>query len=94
MINLVKKGLEQILRDIDSDSCNMSESDISEVIDLINKINTRSTFLNRTEAAEYLHMSQRTFDRQVHDGYIPKGEHHRGDKQLTWRKSDLEKLAK
>lgn len=93
MIHLLKKGLEQILSDIDSGNCNMTEKDMSDVMDMFNRINARNALLNRTEAAEYLQMSQRTFDRNVHDGIIPKGQHHRGDKQLTWRKSDLDKLV-
>lgn len=91
MIHLFKKGLEQILKDIDSGSCNMSESDISEALDLFNRINARSHLMTKYEACELLNISRSTFDRRVSDGTYPKGVSKQGSKELFWRECDLVK---
>lgn len=92
MLEIIRKGLYQVLEDIDAGNSSMSEEEMEKVVEFLGMINDRTHLLNRTEAAEYMHMSQRTFDRYVHDGMIPKGMHHRGDKQLTWRKSELDNV--
>lgn len=92
MLQLIKKVLLQIVKDIDDGNCNMSEAEMQSVITMLQNMNNRMKLYNRTEAAEYLHISQRTFDRYVHDGIIPKGKHHRGDKQISWTASELDQV--
>lgn len=92
MIHAIRNILAQLIDDLDAGNTYLSESEMMDIMDLFNRLNNRNTMMNRTEAAEYLHMSQRSFDRYVHDGVIPKGEHHRGDKQILWRRADLDKV--
>ena len=92
MLDIIKKALLQIVQDIDDGNCNMSDADMQSAIMMLQSMNNRTKLLNRTEAAEYLHISQRTFDRHVHDGIIPKGKHTRGDKQITWTTTELDKV--
>ena len=82
----------QIIDDIDTGNCRMSADDTAHAIEFLQSLNARTIRLNRTEAAEHLHLSQRTFDRYVQQGLIPPGQHHRGDRQKTWSAADLDKL--
>lgn len=90
MLQIIKKALQQIIDDIDAGNTSMSEAELIEAVQFLQRLNSRTQFLNRTQAAEYLHLSQRTFDRYVHDGIIPHGRHARGDKQIFWLASDLD----
>ena len=40
--------------------------------------------MNKQEAADYLNMSTRTFDRYIERGELPQGVHVRGSKNLIW----------
>lgn len=92
MLEVLKRHLLRIVDDIDSGNCNLSEEELEQTITLLQQFNTRTQYLNRTQAAEHLHLSQRTFDRYVHDGIIPPGQHRRGDKQLFWSAADLDQV--
>lgn len=92
LLAILKKHLLQVVDDIDSGNCSMSEAELEQAICYLQQFNSRDRRLNRTEAAEHLHLSQRTFDRYVQEGRIPPGEHHRGDRQKTWSASSLDKL--
>lgn len=43
--------------------------------------------LSKAQACDYLKVSRSTFDQMIRNGLIPKGEKHRGLKELTWKKS-------
>lgn len=69
---------------IETNTCGMSNE---EILQLASSIMHQE--LNKNEAAEFLNMSTRTFDRRVESGELPKGVHQSGSKQLIWYKDEL-----
>lgn len=45
--------------------------------------------VNKTQAADFFHISTRTFDRKICDGEIPVGKKDIGSNQLYWYKDEL-----
>jgi excisionase family DNA binding protein len=45
--------------------------------------------MNKQQAADYLNISTRTFDRYIESGKLPQGIHVRGSKNLIWYKDEL-----
>ena len=89
MIQLIKKGLEQIVNDIDSGNSNMSEDEQLKFVELLQKISNQE--LSKTEAADYIGVSTSIFRNYVDKGLIPKGTKSRGVTALFWKKYDLNK---
>ena len=89
MLQIIKKLLQQIIDDIDSNNSNISEKQQFEVIQFIQKINTKE--LSKLEAAEYIGVSRASFDNYIRKGLIPKGHKRPGFKELSWNKFDLDK---
>lgn len=85
----LKTILSQYLREtadkLDEDSCNMSREEQEQLFSLI-----AHQELNKTEAAELLGMSTRTFDRKISEGELPAGQHIRGSKSLVWYRDEIE----
>ena len=46
--------------------------------------------MSKTQAADYIGVSRATFDNYVRVGFIPKGVHIEGFKELRWYKCDLD----
>lgn len=84
----LKKIIAQYLRDsaekIEKDSCGMTDAEINQLAQQI-----MHQEMNKTEAAEFLNMSIRNFDRKIENGEIPPGQHIRGSKSLIWYKDEL-----
>ena len=89
MIQLIKKGLEQIVNDIDSGNSNMSEDEQLKFVNLLQKISNQELF--KTEAADYIGVSTSIFRNYVDKGLIPKGTKSRRVTALFWKKYDLNK---
>ena len=83
-MNILTKYLRELADKIDSGECALTEE---EKLDLLSQI--AHTKINKTEAADMLHMSTRNFDRKIKDGEIPAGIHERGSKQLIWYKDEI-----
>ena len=92
MIQLIEKGLEQILNNIKAGTSIISEQEQLELINFLTKINAEE--LSKTESAHYINVSKSTFDNYVKKGLIPEGTKRSGFKELSWKKSDLEKFLK
>lgn len=45
--------------------------------------------MNKQQAADYLNISTRTFDRYIESGKLPQSIHVRGSKNLIWYKDEL-----
>lgn len=90
LINLIKQTLRQLLNDLDSGNTNISESEQEEIIQVLQKINSKE--LSKIEAANYIGVCRATFDNYVDRGWIPKGKKRQGFKELSWNKSDLDKF--
>lgn len=92
MIQLIKTALQQLLNDMDSGNTNIDENQQLELIQILQKINTRE--LSKIEAANYIGVSRATFDNYINRGLIPKGQKRQGFKELSWNKYDLDKFLK
>lgn len=90
MIQLIKTILKQFIDDIDSGNTNISQDQQEELISLLLKINQRD--YSKLEAADYIGVSRATFDNYISKGLIPKGKKRQGFKELSWKKSDLDKF--
>lgn len=82
--NIVSEYLRDAADNIQNNSCGLTEEEIQDLIKQLMHIE-----LNKTEAAEYLGMSTRTFDRKIENGELPIGKHIRGSKNLIWYKDEL-----
>ena len=89
LINLIKQALKQLLDDLDSTNSNISESEQEEIIQLLQKINSKE--LSKIEAANYIGVCRATFDNYIKKGLIPEGHKRQGFKELSWNKTDLDK---
>ena len=92
MLDLIKLLLQQILNDIDSRNTNITEDQQYELIQLLQKINSKE--LSKIEAANYIGVSRATFDNYINRGLIPKGQKRQGFKELSWNKTDLDKYIR
>lgn len=90
MIQVLKDALQQLLDDIDSGNSNISEQKQTEIIQLIQSINSKE--LSKIEAANYIGICRATFDNYIKKGLIPKGQKRQGH-PLLWNKSDLDKFV-
>lgn len=88
MIQIIKRILLQLVEDIDSSNSKISEEEQLEIINLIQKINSKE--LSKIESAEYLGVSRATLDNYVREGKLPKGRKRAGFKELSWNKIDLD----
>ena len=79
-----------MIDDIDSENSNINENQQIQILNLISQFS--SDDLSKLEAADYIGVSRATFDNYISKGLIPKGTKRRGFKELSWRKSDLNKF--
>lgn len=84
----LKEIIAQYLREsadkIESNMCGLSND---EIIQLAQAIMHKE--LNKTEAAELLNISTRTFDRRVESGELPQGIRTAGSNQKIWYQDEL-----
>ena len=90
MLQLIKSAFQQFIDDIDSGNSNIGEHEQLEVLQLLQKLNQKE--LSKIESADYIGVSRATFDNYINKGQIPKGEKRQGFKELSWKKSDLDKF--
>ena len=83
MKNIVIKALEVLLDKIKADSSNMTEEEMLQALDLLEKAN-HDRGMSKEEACKYLNMSRSTFDTYIRNGYIPNGQKRLGFKELSW----------
>lgn len=77
--NIISTYLRQTADSIDSDSCILSQEESNYLLSQIMHIE-----LKKSEAAERLGISTRTFDRRVSAGELPQGKHVMHHKDLVW----------
>lgn len=92
MLKLIRTLLQQIINDIDSGNSNIKEDQQLEVVDMIQKFNSKE--LSKIESANYIGVSRATFDNYITRGLIPKGKKRSGFNELSWNKQDLDKFLK
>lgn len=86
-MNLNKQVADELRKaadDIEQNRCGLNRN---EILDLASSVLHQE--MNKNEAAMFLGLNVRTFDRRVHDGYLPQGQHVLGSKNLVWYKDEL-----
>ena len=84
IVNVISNELRRIADKIDTGECALTED---ECLELLSHIAHQK--LNKTEAADLLGISTRTFDRKIDEGIYPQGQKVRGQNTLIWYKDEL-----
>lgn len=92
MIQMIKSLLQNWINDIDSGNSNITKEEQSEILQLLQKVTSKE--LSKIESANYIGVSRATFDNYINRGLIPRGTKRQGFKELSWKKSDLDKFLK
>lgn len=88
----LRSALVGIIKRIDDGDCDISDNETTELITTIKRCTERDVRMSKYQACEYLHISRATFDNYISYGWIPKGTHQQGFKELYWLKKDLDKF--
>lgn len=89
MVYIIKSILQQLINDIDAGNSVLTEEEQVKVLNCLQDI--VSTRLSKEQACKYLKVSRATFDNLVRAGKLPKGIKEVGFKELSWKKSALDK---
>lgn len=81
---IVSQYLREAADKIENGSCSLTDSEIKHLLGHI-----MHEEMNKQQAADYLNISTRTFDRYIESGKLPQGVHVRGSKNLIWYKDEL-----
>lgn len=92
LIKIIRDLLLQVINRIDNNDCNLNDVEATELITAIKRCTEKDVRMSKYQACEYLHISRATFDNYVVNGWIPKGTHQQGFKELYWLKKDLDKF--
>ena len=95
MTNAITKILSNLLRkiasDLDSGAYESDEEQVNQAIDYLQELNSDMP-MGKEAACYYLGLSRSTFDTYIREGKIPQGQKHRGLKEKTWKKTDLDRV--
>ncbi len=89
MLELIKRGFQQFIDDIDAGNSNLSEEQQLQIFDFIHKLQSKE--LSKVESANYLGVCRATFDNYIKRGWIPHGHKRQGINTLFWYQYDLDK---
>lgn len=90
-MKIVSNILREKADDIDAGNSNLTEDELSEILDQMTHLSTKNARMSKDQACSYLNVSRATFDNYVRNGDIPRGKKQRGFKELSWNKLDLDK---
>lgn len=90
LIKTIKESLKLMIDNIDAGNCNISDNEAEEFISIIKKYTDKEERMSKYQASKYLNISRATFDNYISNGWIPKGKHQQGFKELYWIKKDLD----
>ena len=87
---MIRSLLVQAIDDIDAGNCNASTEQQENLLHTLANISNPDQFMCKIDACDYLGVSRATFDRYVHDGFIPRGFKIGNSKELFWNKISLD----
>lgn len=91
LINLLRKELVSAIENIDCGNSNLTEEEMSRLIDMLSQINKGRATVSKAYACEHiLHINQNKFDYLVRQGIIPKGRKRLGFHELSWTIKDFD----
>lgn len=88
----LRSALVGIIKRIDNNDCDLSDDETTEVLTTIKRCTEKDVRVSKYQACEYLKISRATFDNYIVNGWIPKGTHQQGFKELSWLRKDLDKF--
>ena len=94
LIRIIRDLLLLFVNRIDNGDCNITEDEVGELITVMRKYTDKDERMSKYQACKYLHISRATFDNYVSYGWIPKGTHQQGFKELYWLKKDLDEFKR
>ena len=77
----VKKGLLEIVNNIDNGNTDFSEDELCEILDTTKYLLDGRRKLSKYQACAYLNISRATFDNYVRAGKLPEGRKEAGFKE-------------
>lgn len=80
--------------DIDAGNSNITEGEAMEIVDSLKRFTDKEKRLSKYAACEYLNVSRATFDNYVREGYLPRGKHEAGFKELSWDRKTLDEFIR
>ena len=89
MLKIIRSILQKFIDDIDANNTNLSFEQQCDIVRLLSNVNNPNE-MSKTQAADFIGVSTAPFDNYVKDGFIPKGVHVEGFKELRWYKCDLD----
>lgn len=93
-MKIVKDLLLLFVKRIDNGDCNINNEEAEELITVMRKYTDKDERMSKYQACKYLHISRATFDNYVSYGWIPRGIHQQGFKELYWLKKDLDEFKR
>lgn len=89
-ISLIKKGLLNLINNIDAGNTNLTEEESDELINILNTFNKGNTTVSKAYACErILHITNNQFKYLLAKGVIPSGRKEYGFKELRWKREDF-----
>ena len=88
-LQAIKAILQNIINQIDSGNCNMSDEEMEKTLDMLRLYANPEEKLSKDQVCSKLEVSRATFDNRVRSGLFPKGKKQRGFKELFWTNKDL-----
>ena len=82
LITTLRSSLVEIIKRIDNGDCDLTNIEATEVITTIRRCTEKDNRMSKYQACEYLKISRATFDNYIANGWIPKGIHQQGFKEL------------
>lgn len=82
---LIIKYLKDIIRRLEDNDCELSESEAMDILKIINH-----KPMSKESACLYLNISRSKFDAMVREGKLPKGRKRIGFRELVWWEDELE----
>ena len=92
MLKVIRNLLSKAIDDIDAGNSNLSEEEMINIIETINRLTVPETKYSKYQACKYLKISRSTFDNWVREGKIPEGRKEQGFTEKFWIKKDLDKV--
>lgn len=82
LLQVIKSILQNIIDQIDSGNCNMTDEEMSKTLDMLRQYANPEEKLSKDQVCSKLNVSRATFDNKVRSGKLPKGRKQRGFKEL------------
>lgn len=94
MLQIIKKLLLKVVDDIDSGNSELSQQEMGEVVDVLQRYNFRDKYISKYQAYTYLNISRAKFDNLVREGVLPRGKKIEGFKELQWSLKEIKEYGR